>query len=232
MMVLLQYASLRMFDYKTELKPRLREINMTQKSLAECLGISTKAIRNWIAGTAHPTMSRHEQVMKIIGAHSSEPSQKIDEDINHIPVIRVPILSYVQAGKFTASTEDTDALGHMNLPADLVPKNGYLLEVTGKSMTFDHSDRQMLSDKYMRYSLQEGESIIVDPNDVDKDNLVGKVVVACNADGATVKLLYKDEGRLCLMPLNSMYQDNEDIRHPYEATIIGRAVKVIKIDDL
>jgi repressor LexA len=104
--------------------------------------------------------------------------------------------------------------------------------VAGKSMTFDHSDRQILSDKYLKYSMQEGESIVVDPNEVDKSNLVGKVVVARNSDGTTVKLLYKDETGVCFMPLNSYYQNNDEIKYPSEATILGRAVKIIKIDDI
>lgn len=48
-------------------------------------------------------------------------------------------------------------------------------------MTFDHSDRQILTDKYLKYSLQEGESIIVDPNQIDINSLIGKVVVAQNS---------------------------------------------------
>ena len=144
----------------------------------------------------------------------------------------MPILSLVQAGEFTESVEDADPIGYLELPADMIPKNGYLLEVTGKSMTFDHSERQILSDKYLRYSLHEGESIIVDPNQIDINSLIGKVVVAQNSDGATVKLLYKDENKLCLMPLNSNYQDNENIKHPSEAIILGRAIKVIKFGNL
>ena len=53
--------------------------------------------------------------------------------------------------------------------------------------------------------------------------------MAQNSDGATVKLLYKDENKLCLMPLNSNYQDNENIKHPSEAIILGRAIKVINL---
>lgn len=220
-----------MFDYTTELKPRLKSINMTQKTLAEKLDISTKAIRNWIAGITNPTMNRHEQVMSILGL-TSNPKESLIQKIADTSVIQAPILSYVQAGEFTESPTETDPIGYIDLPADMVPKNGYLLEVTGKSMTFDHSDRQILTDKYLKYSLQEGESIIVDPNQIDINSLIGKVVVAQNSEGATVKLLYKDEGKLCLMPLNSNFQDKNDIKHPSDAIILGRAIKVIKFSDL
>lgn len=218
-----------MFDYTTELKPKLKSIGMTQKALAERLNISTKAIRNWIAGISSPTMSRHEQVMSILGQINLTKSV-IQESTT--PIIQVPILDYVQAGEFTESSTDTDPIGHMELPANIIPKNGYLLEITGKSMTFDHSDRQILTDKYLKYSLQEGESIIVDPNQIDINSLIGKVVVAQNSEGATVKLLYKNDGKLCLMPLNSNFQGKENIKHPSSAVILGRAVKVIKFDDL
>lgn len=48
------------------------------------------------------------------------------------PIIQVPILDYVQAGEFTESSTDTDPIGHMELPANIIPKNGYLLNYRQK----------------------------------------------------------------------------------------------------
>ncbi len=143
-----------MFDYTKELKPKLQAIGITQKILAEKLGISTKAIRNWIVGTASPTMSRHEQVMSILGIGNLVNHNENDDSATL--AIKVPILDFVQAREFTESLSDVDPIDYLELPADMIPKNGYLLEVTGKSMTFDHSERQIISDKYLKYSLHEG----------------------------------------------------------------------------
>ncbi|MDE4963850.1 LexA family protein, partial [Francisella tularensis] len=60
-------------------------------------------------------------------------------------------------------------------------------------------------------------------------DLIDKVVVARNSDGATVKLLYKANNRLYLMPLNSKLQNNHEIKSPADAVIIGRVVKSCNI---
>ena len=54
-------------------------------------------------------------------------------------------------------------------------------------------------------------------------------MVARNSDGATVKLLYKENNHLCLMPLNSKFQSNDEIKQPFQAEIIGRVVNVFNI---
>jgi SOS-response transcriptional repressor LexA len=210
-----------MFVYKRDLKPALKKIGMTQKELSKIVGKSERAVKGWVAGTSKPTYGGHEIIMKILG---------LNEDFSNT-VVNVPVLSYVQAGEFTQSIEDIDPIGHMDLPAKLVPKNAFLLEVKGDSMTFDLSENQRLDQKYCKYSLSEGENILIDPNEVSHQSLIGKVVVARNSEGATVKLLYKEDNKLCLMPLNSKFQNNDDIKTPDDAEIIGKVVNSIRFRD-
>ncbi|MED7819360.1 MULTISPECIES: LexA family protein [unclassified Francisella] len=208
-----------MFKYSKDLKPTLKKIGMKQKELAEILGKSERTIKHWVAGVNSPAYDTHLEVMKILG---------IDESAMDNMTIKAPVLSYVQAGEFTESSYEEDPIRYINLPTNMIPKNGFLLEVKGNSMHYDYSDKQRLDKKYAKYSLDEGETIIVDPNDINIMNLVGKVVVAKNSDGATVKLVYVEDGKLCLMPLNSDFQNNDEIKQPSEAEIIGRVVNVFR----
>ena len=150
--------------------------------------------------------------------------------------VEVPILSYVQAGEFTHQQESNfkDIQESQLLPADWVPTGAFLLKVVGKSMTYDFAnfDKQKLNPDYARFSIEEGEQVLVDTREVNPYNLEGKVVVAANSDGTTVKLLYREEKGLCLMPLNTEYQNNEYIKRPDDATIIGRVIRIIKIKEV
>ncbi len=208
-----------MFKYSIDLKPTLKKIGMKQKELAEILGKSERTIKHWVAGVNSPAYDTHLEVMKILGIEESDTDNMS---------IKAPVLSYVQAGEFTQSSDEIDPIRYINLPVNMIPKNGFLLEVKGNSMNYDYSDKQKLDKKYAKYSLDEGETIIVDPNDINIMNLVGKVIVAKNSDGATVKLVYIEDGKLCLMPLNSEFQNNDEIKQPSEAEIIGRVVNVFR----
>ncbi|QWU98853.1 LexA family protein [Francisella salimarina] len=214
-----------MFDYKTDLKPALKRIGMTQIELAKKLGKSDRSIKGWVAGTNCPSYDGHIEVMKILGLEDNY----YPNDISIMSVANVPILSYVQAGEFTESQENIDPIDYLQIPDSLVPKNGFSLRVQGESMLYDSSEYQLLSPKYAKYTLYEDENILVDPNEISPQNLVDKIVVARNSDGATVKLLYKDNNRLYLMPLNSKFQNNDEIKSPNDAVIIGRVVNSFNV---
>ncbi|EDN34967.1 prophage repressor protein [Francisella tularensis subsp. tularensis FSC033] len=216
---------LEMFNYKTDLKPALKRIGMKQIELAKKLGKSDRTIKGWVAGTNCPSYDGHIEVMRILGLKDNYcPS-----DTSIITVTNVPVLSYVQAGEFTESQENIDPIDYLQIPDTLVPKNGFSLQVQGESMLYDFSESQLLNPKYSKYTIYEGENILVDPNQVNPQDLIDKVVVARNSDGATVKLLYKDNNRLYLMPLNSKLQNNDEIKSPADAVIIGRVVKSFNI---
>ncbi|OEZ33079.1 repressor [Francisella endosymbiont of Amblyomma maculatum] len=214
-----------MFDYKNDLKPALKRIGMKQIELAQKLGKSDRTIKGWVAGTNCPSYDGHIQVMKILGLEGNY----CPNNIAVIAVSNIPVLSYVQAGEFTESQENIDPIDHLQIPDTLVPKNGFSLRVQGESMLYDSSESQLLNPKYSKYTLYEGENILVDPNQVNPQNLIDKVVVARNSDGATVKLLYKENNLLCLMPLNSKFQNNDEIKSPDEAIIVGRVVNSFNI---
>ncbi|MDE4992489.1 LexA family protein, partial [Francisella tularensis] len=81
---------------------------------------------------------------------------------------------------------------YLQIPDTLIPKYSFSLQVQGESMLYDFSESQLLNTKYSKYTIYEGEHILVDPNQVNPQDLIDKVVVARNSECATVKLLYKD----------------------------------------
>lgn len=219
------YLGLEMFDYKTDLKPALKRIGMKQVELAQKLGKSDRTIKGWVAGTNCPSYDGHIEVMKILGLEDNYHPN----DTSIVAIANVPVLSYVQAGEFTEAQESIDPIDYLQIPHSLVPKNGFSLRVQGESMLYDSSESQLLGPKYAKYTLYEGENILVDPSEISPQNLVDKIVVARNSDGATVKLLYKDNNHLYLMPLNSKFQNNDEIKSPTDAVIIGRVINSFNV---
>lgn len=214
-----------MFDYKTDLKPALKRIGMKQVELAQKLGKSDRTIKGWVAGTNCPSYDGHIEVMRILGLEDNYHPN----DTSIVAIANVPVFSYVQAGEFTESQESIDPIDYLQIPHSLVPKNGFSLRVQGESMLYDSSESQLLGPKYAKHTLYEGENILVDPSEISPQNLVDKIVVARNSDGATVKLLYKDNNRLYLMPLNSKFQNNDEIKSPTDAVIIGRIINSFNV---
>ncbi len=210
-----------MFVYSKDLKPLLKEKGIKQTTLAEKLDISTRAIKGWIAGVNSPTYDRHLEVMKVLGVE--------DKYRNNENIINIPVLSYVQAGEFTDLALDVEPIDYLKVPKELVPKDGFSLKVQGDSMLYDISENQRLEPKYSRFTLYDSENIIIDPSDKSIQSLIDKVVVARNSDGATVKLLHKENDEIFLMPLNSKYQDNQSILKPDEAEIIGKVVNAYSV---
>ncbi|QWV00066.1 LexA family protein [Francisella salimarina] len=210
-----------MFVYSKDLKPLLKEKGIKQATLAEKLGISTRAIKGWISGINSPTYERHLELMEILGVEN--------EYNNDESIISIPVLSYVQAGEFTDSAIDIEPIDYLKIPKELVPKDGFSLKVQGDSMLYDICEHQKLDSRYSKFTLYDGENIIIDPNDKNIQSLLGKVVVARNNDGATVKLLHKENNEILLMPLNSKYQDNQSILKPDEAEIIGKVVNAYSV---
>ena len=206
-----------MFIYSKDLKPLLKSKGLKYSDLAEKLDVSLSTIKGWASGQYSPTYERHNQVMTLL-----------QEDTMTIKLIKVPILDYVQAGEFTANCGD-EPIEYIDIPNNIVNSDNFILKVRGDSMQYDYSDNQLLANKYAKYSLYEDESIIVDPNILNIENLVNKIVVARNEDGATVKLIYINNNKLTLMPLNSKYQNNSSILSPCNAEIVGQVISTYTI---
>ncbi|APA83259.1 LexA family transcriptional regulator [Francisella tularensis] len=208
-----------------ELIEELKRTNISKVKLAKECGVSRQSIYQWIDGNAFPKGNTRDKLVNALGLNESTSTTTISTVIEKVHY--VPVLSYVQAGEFTEADEPKEVIEYIPLPANEAPKNSFLMAVRGDSMTYDYSPSQRLKIDYARFSISEGEKVLVDTSKTNIDCLVGKVVVAHNGQGTTVKLVYLEEKGICLMPLNSRFQNNDEIKRPDEARIIGQVIDVI-----
>ena len=219
-----------------EIKKEAKKQGYTQESLAKKMGLTRNSISKWFMGFSKPTDARYEQLLEILGFynHMTKCQNTLNSSyysniIKEVKTLKkIPVINYVQAGEFTQQSQNIEPLRYEIIEmSQSLPENGFALEVRGSSMKFDYSPSQLLDERLAKYSIKDGELVIVDTSKTNPSDLLNKVVVAINSDGTTVKLIYEDEKGLCLMPLNSLYQTQDNIKRPNEATIIGRVVKVI-----
>ena len=114
----------------------------------------------------------------------------------HKPVIQMPIIGTVAAGKPRLAVEDVEDV--FPLPSDFISGDGFMLRVIGDSMIED--------------GIHEGDLVVVRRQQT-ADN--GETVVAMIDNEATVKRFYKEKSRIRLQPANKrmkpMYFDTVDI---------------------
>ena len=104
--------------------------------------------------------------------------------------VNVPLIGTVAAGQPIFATENYD--GFYSLPSNLFPSDEqlFLLNVKGDSM--------------INIGMFDGDKIVVKKQD-NADN--GDIVVACVDDSATVKRLFRRDGKIILHPENDAMED-------------------------
>ena len=121
------------------------------------------------------------------------------------PVIQMPIIGTVAAGKPRLAVEDVEDV--FPLPADFISGEGFMLRVVGDSMIED--------------GIHEGDLVVVRRQQT-ADN--GETVVAMIDNEATVKRFYKEKQRIRLQPANKrmkpMYHENVEI--------VGKVVGLVR----
>ena len=121
------------------------------------------------------------------------------------PVVNVPIVGTVAAGKPRLAVEDVEDV--FPLPQDFISGDGFILEVRGDSMIDD--------------GIHDGDYVVV-RRQPTADN--GETVVAMIENEATVKRFYKEKQRFRLQPANRrmkpMYFD--------DVQIAGKVVGVVR----
>lgn len=119
---------------------------------------------------------------------------------------KLPILGRIAAGRpIEAIGDGTETLDLSGLWAS---GNNYVLEVKGESMIEDH--------------IMPGDMVVVKPQATARD---GEIVVALLDNGeATLKRLYREDGRIRLQPANSTM----DPIYVDSVTVQGRVVGVIR----
>jgi len=121
------------------------------------------------------------------------------------PVIQMPIIGTVAAGKPRLAMEDVEDV--FPLPSDFISGDGFMLRVVGDSMIED--------------GIHEGDLVVVRRQPTANN---GETVVALIDNEATVKRFYKEKARIRLQPANKrmkpMYHDNVEI--------VGKVVGLVR----
>ncbi|PPC64167.1 LexA family transcriptional repressor [Pantoea sp. ICBG 1758] len=180
---------------------RRRQLKLTQKDVAEYLGISASAVTQWERDVTVPSgenLLRLSQVLScspewiVSGGGEIESSAKAV--ISSVRV--VPLLSWVQAGNWTEAMAKQSQSEWVKTSAK-ISEDAFALRVKGDSMTSAGS-----------LSIPDGAIVIVDPLNGFADEAVGKIVIAQTNAGhdATIKKLVVDGPHSYLLPLNDKFK--------------------------
>lgn len=184
----------------TRIKSLRKTTKTTQKALGEFCGVSDVAVGYWEKDLNIPKGDALLKLAKFFNTSETFILYGISAaNANRVTVSaqRVPVLSYVQAGKFTDYPPDEiydDDLEYIETTLKVSPVS-FALRVMGDSMT----------NPYGLPSIPEGSMVIVDPH---AEPINGKFVVARlnGSNEVTVKKLVIDGPNKFLAPLNPMFQ--------------------------
>lgn len=185
----------------SRIKFRRRQLKLTQKDVAEYLGISASAVTQWERDATDPAsenLLRLSQVLSCSPDWIMSGEGEIDTPSKTVisSVRMVPLLSWVQAGNWTEALA-RDTQDEWVRTSAKVSDDAFALRVKGDSMTSSGS-----------LSIPEGAIVIVDPLNCFADEAIGKIVIAQTMAGheATIKKLVVDGPHSYLLPLNDRFK--------------------------
>ncbi|WP_151838070.1 MULTISPECIES: LexA family protein [unclassified Acinetobacter] len=185
----------------TRIKRLRKDRKLTQKNLANLIGVSDVTIGYWEKEVNKPDHDNLQSLASILevpidyirygyGSGESSPSVK-----DFRPVTRMlPILSNVQAGVWTSvkSVSEYEISQWLPAPAN-AGKNSYYLIVQGTSnYPFFH----------------DGDYICIDPDVPVEYVQTGEMIVAQHGEDMTFKALVRENNRMYLQALNPNFSPN------------------------
>ena len=198
-----------MSAWTKRIKLRMKELDMTQETLAHKMGVTRGAITHYLAGRRVPPLRQFQKLAAILKANPAWLQFGVTEEIKHAdkrieakkegatPIRHpLPILTFEQAAELIdvtkiAKNEITEFVPHFYTDKN----HWYALRIKGDAMTspLGHSK-----------SFHEGDIIIVDP---EKAVMHGSYVIALlpRSKEVTFKQYVIDGGVHYLKPLNPQY---------------------------
>ncbi|WP_249743622.1 LexA family protein [Providencia rettgeri] len=201
---------------------RMRELKLKSKHIMDATGASKGTVSQWVNGGTEPSAKFLSSLATVLGVTEKwlidgGLIEEIKGNVTLGPDItrRVPLVSYVQAGRWKDMIEQRfDEFTEWIETTAKVSGSSFSLRVVGNSMV-DTTGRS-------RISIPEGAIVIVDP---EKDIYNGRIVVARLKDSneTTVKQYVVDGPNEYLMPINPNYKPI-----PFDDTceIIGVCVRI------
>lgn len=218
-----------------KIKNLRKALNLTQKEIANRLGVKASSVTQWEQDSTAPSGKNLILLSKLFNV---EPENLLDAprimysiaepkipygvdrtnevDKTKINLRRIPIISSVQAGSWREAVDNFhpgDAEDWQETTAN-VSARAFALKVEGKSMHNPNGNP----------SIPNGSIVIVDPDAIATN---GKIVVAKlpNTNEVTIKKLVIDGGDSYLEPLNPDYKP---ILIDSECIIVGVVKQVIQ----
>lgn len=162
----------------------LSRSDLTQKDIAQKLGVSKGSVSGWFAGTNYPRADKLDQLAALLGVSSSDLTSDRSTRTS------VPVLGRVHAGDPTLAVQET--LDYIDIPDSMASQGDYFaLYVQGDSMAPD---------------FQEGDTVIVRRQPTLETGDIG--VFSIGGDGgedATIKEYKCGERNIFLIPHNEAY---------------------------
>ena len=202
-------------------KSRMKKLGITQEQLAEKLGVTQGAIGHWLNKRREPAMDVILDIMGAldlnsinIGVDGSIVSDEPNMELAPPDIHRIPVITYVQAGVWTETSEIRECDGNMAyVTTDLdLGERAFAIVIRGNSMEPEFT---------------EGDLVLIDP---DEPLHPGDFVVAKNGEEeATFKKYrprgYGEDGQEIfeLSPLNDDYPTMRSDRQHIQ--IIGTMVE-------
>lgn len=195
-----------------------KDRRLTQKQLGKAVGVSDVTVGYWEKDLNTPGGKSLTNLASYLGVSESYLLYGKEDDSNVSPAfvggMRIPIISYVQAGNWTTGSEAKSLEGTTEfiLTTGNFSRSTFALKIKGKSMEPE---------------FVEGDLIIVDP---DLSPMPGDYVVASNGHHEATFKKYRSRGVSTdgnevfdLVPLNDDFATRSSLTE--EITIIGVLVE-------
>lgn len=199
-----------MMNMGERIRAKRKELKLTQQALAELAGVNRVTVTGWEKDDYQPNGANLQALADALKCDPTwlvsgkgEPSNPPELKAVSVSVRKVPLISWVQAGSWTA----TDSVMSGDEPITwlyttaTVSEKAFALRVRGDSMTNPSG----------KPTIPEDSIVIVEPEMSDIASVNGKIVVA-HVDGgteATLKKFVEDYPHRYLVPLNPNYKTIE-----------------------
>ncbi|MFA3778629.1 LexA family protein [Yersinia sp. 1652 StPb PI] len=187
------------------IKFRRRQLKLTQKDIAEYVGISASAVTQWesdATGLSSDSLLKLSSLLEcapewlLSGKGDLDPSLKVMASKSKL----VPVISWVQAGAWTEALSTAGSRSEWIETTAKISDSAFALRVKGDSMTASGS-----------LSIPDGSIVIVDPEYGFIEDVNEKIVIAQTNGNheATIKKFVIDGPNKYLMPLNPQFKPIE-----------------------
>lgn len=130
-----------MNNFQIKLKHKLLDLGITQKQLADKMGVHKQVIANWLNGSRNPKRENVKKLAEILDLPISffYDDEEIDTSsvtpLNPITTIKLPILTTVVCGKPDYCTIDEQVIDDfVEVPKLLFPDSSFIVRCIGESM--------------------------------------------------------------------------------------------------